>query len=180
MFAMDVKRPGMVYAAVKRTPVAGGSLRSVDDSAARAMKGVIDVVKIGPSSAAGLVGSYSSGDTIAVVADSYWKAEKALATLELEWNTDGKEQVSSASIFEQFNRDITAGVDRANDVAVGDANTAFDAAATVLTADYRVPYLAHTCMEPPNATAEVTADHAEIWVGCQNPLGFRQHLACQP
>ena len=177
MFAMDVKRPGMVYAAVKRTPVAGGSLRRVDDSAARAMKGVIDVVKLGPSSAAGLVGSYSAGDTIAVVADSYWKAEKALAALDIEWNTNGKEQVSSASIFEQFDRDITAGVDRANDVAVGDANAAFDGAATVLTADYRVPYLAHTCMEPPNATAEVTADRAEIWVGCQNPLGFRQHLA---
>ena len=177
MFAMDVKRPGMVYAAVKRTPVAGGSLRRVDDSAARAMNGVIDVVKLGPSSAAGLVGSYSAGDTIAVVADSYWKAEKALAALDIEWNTNGKEQVSSASIFEQFDRDITAGVDRANDVAMGDANAAFDSAATVLTADYRVPYLAHTCMEPPNATAEVTADRAEVWVGCQNPLGFRQHLA---
>ena len=86
----------------------------------RAMKGVIDVVKLGPSSAAGLVGSYSAGDTIAVVADSYWKAEKALAALDIEWNTNGKEQVSSASIFEQFDRDITA-VDRANDVAVGDA-----------------------------------------------------------
>ena len=124
MFAMDVTRPGRVDAAVKRTPVAGGSLRRVDDSAARAMKGVIDVVKMGPSSAAGLVGSYSAGDTIAVVADSYWKAEKALAALDIEWNTNGKEQVSSASIFEQFDRDITAGVDRANDVAVGDANAA--------------------------------------------------------
>ena len=102
MFAMDVKRPGMVYAAVKRTPVAGGTLRRVDDGAARAMKGVIDVVKVGPSSAAGLVGTYSAGDTIAVVADSYWRAEKALAALKLEWNTEGKERVSSESIFEQF------------------------------------------------------------------------------
>ena len=48
-----------------------------------------------------------------MVADSYWKAEKALAALDIEWNTNGKEQVSSASIFEQFDRDITAGVDRA-------------------------------------------------------------------
>ena len=112
-----------------------------------------------------------------MVADSYWRAEKALAALKLEWNTEGKERVSSESIFEQFDRDITAGVDRANDVALGDATAAFDSAATVLTADYRVPYLAHTCMEPPNATAEVSADRAEIWVGCQNPLGFRQHLA---
>ena len=58
---------------------------------------------MGPSSAAGLVGSYSAGDTIAVVADSYWKAEKALAALDIEWNTNGKEQsrvlLSSSSLI---------------------------------------------------------------------------------
>ena len=177
MFAMDVKRPGMVYAAIRRTPVAGGTLLRLDDSKARAMSGVIDVIKIDALKASGMLGAYSAGDSVAVVADSYWRAEKALAVLELEWSTKGKEQVSSASIFEQFDRDITAGVNRLVDVASGDADAAFDSATTLLTADYRVPYLAHTCMEPPNATAEVTADRAEIWIGCQNPLGFRQHLA---
>jgi isoquinoline 1-oxidoreductase beta subunit len=179
IFAMDVKRPGMLYAAVRRSPVFGGSLRRIDDREARAMNGVIDVVTLPGSFAEGLVGAYSASDSVAVVADSYWKAEKALNALEIEWNNQGNDTVSSSSIFEQFDRDIAAATDRQTDVALGDANTAFEDARMVLTADYRVPYLAHSCMEPPNATAEVSLDRAEIWIGCQNPLGFRQHIAAQ-
>jgi isoquinoline 1-oxidoreductase beta subunit len=179
LFAMDVKRPNMVYAAIKRTPVFGGTLKRVDERAARAMKGVIDVVQLPTLSAEGMIGSYSAGDSVAVVADSYWKAERALSALTIEWNTQGNESISSEAIFQQFERDISASTDRKNDVVIGDAATAFDNAETILSADYRVPYLAHTTMEPPNATAEVSADRAEIWVGCQNPLGFRQHIAAE-
>ena len=179
MFAMDVKRPGMVYAAVRRSPVFGSTIRSVDDTAVRAMPGVINVVTIGSSSASGLVGAYKAGDSVAVVADSYWRAEKALSVLEVDWETGGKETVSSETIFAQFDRDISNAVDRKHDVVTGDSDAAFNDASTILTADYRVPFLAHSCMEPPNATAEVSADHAEIWIGCQNPLGFRQHIAAE-
>ena len=179
MFAMDVKRPGMVYAAVRRSPVFGSTIRRIDDTAVRAMPGVIDVVTIGSSSASGIVGAYKAGDSVAVVADSYWRAEKALSVLNVDWDTGGKETVSSETIFAQFDRDISNAVDRKHDVVTGDSDAAFNNASTILTADYRVPFLAHSCMEPPNATAEVSADHAEIWIGCQNPLGFRQHIAAE-
>ncbi len=177
MFAMDIQRPGMVYATVQRSPVFGGSLVSVDDTDARAIKGVIDVIKLPSASIAGMVGNFSAGDAVAVVADSYWTASQGLKALNAKWDGKGNENVSSASIFEQFERDIAAGVDRKNDIAGGDPSSAFASSNNVIEADYRVPYLAHTCMEPLNATVEIDGDSASVWVGCQNPLGFKHAVA---
>lgn len=177
MFALDVQRPGMVYATVQRSPVFGGSLASLDDSDARAIKGVIDVIKLPANAASGMVGNYSASDSVAVVAESYWIAKQGLDALKIEWNDGGLGAVSSESIFKQFDRDISSGTDRQADVTDGDTQQAFASAAKVLEADYRVPYLAHTCMEPLNATVEVSGDSAEIWVGCQNPLGFSRTVA---
>jgi len=174
-FGMDVKRPGMVYAAVRRSPVFGGQLKRVDDSATRAIPGVIDVVTL--SSATSTDQEYPTGDFVAVVASSYWIAERGIKALDIDWDGLGNETVSSDGIFEQFDRDITAGIDREFDLEAGDINASFASAETVISADYTVPFLAHTCMEPLNATAEVSSNSAEVWVGCQNPLGFRQELA---
>ena len=62
-------------------------------------------------------------------------------------------------------------------IVTGEVSAEFASAARVIDADYHVPFLAHTCMEPLNATADVKSDRAEIWVGCQNPLGFRRDVA---
>ena len=100
-----------------------------------------------------------------------------MAALAIEWQNFGKDAVGSDDIFAQFDRDITAAVDRGNDRMQGDVAAALQNAAQVVEAEYRVPYLAHACMEPMNATAHVRDGHCEIWIGCQNPLGFRDAVA---
>ena len=176
-FALDTRLSGMAYASVLRSPVPEGILMSLDDSAAKSMPGVIDVVKIPATSVTNMLGEMRTGEAVAVVADSYWTANRALQILEINWGKTEYDSVSSKSIYEQFDRDISARVDRINDRLEGEVDSAFSRAAKVIDADYHVPFLAHTCMEPLNATADVREDSAEIWVGCQNPLGFRRVVA---
>ncbi len=176
-FALDVQLPDMLYATVVRSPVFGGNVTDVDDSAARQVDGVVDVVRLPSSSSSSMVGAYRTGESIAVVADSYWSAKKGLDALQVSWSDVATETVSSDAIFAQFDRDISAARDRENDIVQGDLESQFAGAARVLEADYHVPYLAHACMEPMNATARVSGGEAEIWVGCQNPLGFLRQVA---
>jgi len=176
-FAMDVQLPNMLYATVVRSPVPGGSVVELDDSAARSVEGVVDVIVIPATTVSSMLGDTVSAETVAIVADSYWSASKGLKELTVQWSEVGFETVSSDGIFEQFNRDISARGERQTDHVQGEAGSVFANAAKVVDADYHVPFLAHTCMEPLNATADVRADSAEIWVGCQNPLGFRRDIA---
>jgi isoquinoline 1-oxidoreductase beta subunit len=124
-----------------------------------------------------MIGGFTAGEAVAVVAEGYWAARQGLEALNVEWNKVGAESVTSETIFAQFDRDISEGKDRKSDLKQGDVAKAFDNAAQVIETDYRVPYLAHTCMEPLNATAQVTASGCELWVGCQNPLGFGRAVA---
>lgn len=176
-FALDVRLPNMLYATVTRSPVFGGSLIGTKDEAARAIEGVVDVVELPSIQSAGMVGAFAAGESVAVIAEGYWPAIQGLKALEIEWDNAGNGSVSSEKIFAQFDDDISAAQDRETDSVIGDAEDGFQNAAKVITADYRVPFLAHTCMEPLNATAEVKDGRCEIWVGCQNPLGFRQAVA---
>ncbi len=177
LFALDVRLPGMLYATTRRAPTFGGEVKSIDDSATRAIPGVVDVVELPPTGVKAMLGGFTSPESVAVVAEGFWAAKRGIEALGVEWNESGNEGVSSEAIFEQFDRDIRAGVEREADVAEGDVEAAMASAAQVLEADYRVPYLAHTCMEPLNATARVENGQCEIWVGCQSPLTFRKAVA---
>ena len=176
-FAMDVQLPNMVYASVVRSPVSGGSLVELDDRAARAIEGVVDVIVIPATTVNNMLGDTLSGESVAVVADSYWSANKAIKELKIQWSEVGFEAVSSDGIFAQFDRDISASTSRETDHVQGESGSVFSSAAKVIDADYHVPFLAHTCMEPLNATADVRDGRAEVWIGCQNPLGFRRDIA---
>lgn len=176
-FALDVRVPDMAYASIMRSPVSGGSIDSIDAGAAQAMEGVIDVVIVPESTVESMLGGTISGEAVAVVADSYWTANRALQEIEVQWSETGFESTSSDDIFAQFDRDISAKTERQTDRVQGEAGSVFSTAAKVIDADYHVPYLAHTCMEPLNATADVRDGQAEVWVGCQNPLGFRRDVA---
>ena len=101
------------------------------------------------------------------MADSYWTANEAVKTLQVTWSETGFESVDSDGIYAQFEQDITGGTERQSDRVTGEVSAEFASAARVIDADYHVPFLAHTCMEPLNATADVKSDRAEIWVGCQ-------------
>ena len=176
-FALDVRLDDMLYATVKRTPTFGGGIDRVDDSAARAIDGVVDVVELPAIEFETMIGSFSVPPAVAVVAEGYWPAKQGVDALDISWTKTGHEGVSSDTIFAQFDRDISEGTDREIDVQDGDLAGAMASAAQVIEADYRVPYLAHTCMEPMNATAHVTDGQCEMWVGSQGPLAFRSAVA---
>ena len=151
IYGIDFTVPGMLYAAVDMAPVFGGKLLSVDSGPAEAMPGVRRVVQL--------------DEAVAVVADSYWRARQALGALAPQFDDAGQGNVSSASIFAAF------------DEALGSAPEMPEAAATVVTADYRVPFLAHATMEPMACTARVDGDRAEVWAGVQDPLNARATAA---
>ncbi|MEE4301242.1 MAG: molybdopterin cofactor-binding domain-containing protein [Pseudomonadales bacterium] len=165
-FGIDADVPGMKHAAILGAPVFGARVAKLDASRANAMSGVVDVVNL--------------DDAVAVVADGWWQAQQALKQVTVEWTETGHEDLDSKAIFARFDRDLdaarTSGGTTA-DVERGDLAAAFGEAAQTVEANYRVPWLAHSCMEPMNATARVDGERCEIWVGCQNPLGYRYEVA---
>ena len=151
VYGIDFTVPDMLYAAIDIAPVFGGKLLSVDSGPAEAMPGVKRVVRL--------------DEAVAVVADSYWRARQALAALKPTFDDAGHGNVSSASIFAAF------------DKALGIAPEMPKDAANVITADYRVPFLAHATMEPMACTARVDGNRAEVWAGVQDPLNARATAA---
>ena len=153
LFSTDVRVPGMVYAAIAHCPVIGGTLASHDYAAIEGRRGVLAAVPL--------------PDAVAVVADTYWRAQRALAAMPVTWSKGPGAGASSA----QWNEEFLAALDRDGAVAdeAGDYAAALESAATVVEADYRVPYLAHACMEPLNCTASVGKERIDVWVGTQNP-----------
>jgi isoquinoline 1-oxidoreductase beta subunit len=153
IYAADVRLPGMVHASVVQCPVFGGKLKSFDESRVKGMRGVKSVV--------------AGDDWVAVVADNWWRANQALKALPVEWDVGENGNVSSESIM-QF---LRTGIE-AKDAPVarkdGDAAGALAGAAKVIEAEYHAPYLNHATMEPQTATALVTDDRVEVWVGTQN------------
>ncbi len=149
-FGIDTRVPGMVYAAVKYSPIFGGELESFDESL-RGKPHIIAVEKI-PGG-------------IAVVADSFFNARKALGELQVTWSQSPLAGFSSR----QFAETLRARLDEPGETAesIGDAPAALATAAETLVAEYHLPFLAHGTMEPPNCTADVRADAAEIWIGNQ-------------
>ena len=176
-FALDIRRPGMLYATVIRAPVFGATIVSIDDQAARKIEGVADVIELPPAQSNMMIGGFQSSPAVAVIADSYWTAKKGRETLNITWSDVDLAARSSTDIFAQFAKDIIASEERQSDRLRGDTPTQLLNASKVIEADYTVPFLAHTCMEPLNATAEISNGQCEIWVGCQNPLGFRKAVA---
>lgn len=165
-FGIDARAEGMRVATVQRSPVFGGRVEAVDDQRALQVSGVEKVVNL--------------GDAVAVVADGYWQAGKALAALDVAWSASERDAVNQDAIFAQFDRDLAAAeVEGGGEVEVdrGDIDNALTTASQRLEAEYRVPYLAHAAMEPLNCTAWLHDGGCEIWTGSQNPLGLRAAVA---
>lgn len=166
MFGIDAALPGMKYATVKASPVFGTKVISIDQSTIQNMPGVRKVVNL--------------GDAVAVVADGYWQAKKALDNLKIDFEQGDNNAVEQSSIFQQFSDDMdaaTATSEEITDFEQGDAPATIAAAKSVVEAEYRVPFLSHATMEPMNCTAWLHDDICEIWTGTQNPLGFAAEAA---
>jgi isoquinoline 1-oxidoreductase subunit beta len=149
-YGIDVRRPGMVYASIARSPVFGGSVRSFNARKAKAVSGVIDVVQI------------SSG--VAVVAKNTWAAFQGKAVLDIAWNPGPNAKVSTEALFAEADHLART---RTNERVRIDRGDAEHAAGNVLYATYRGPFLAHATMEPMNTTADVRADRCEVWTPTQ-------------
>ncbi len=149
-FGIDTRRQGMVFAAIAHCPIFGGAVKSLDDSKARGMPGVLRVATL--------------PGAVAVVADSTWRAKRALAELKIVWDPGAAAALDSAAISQS----LAAAIDRAGKAeAAGDFAAAYASASKRLAADYALPYLAHATMEPMNCTAEVGADFVEVWAPTQ-------------
>lgn len=152
-FGMDVHFDGLLTAMVARAPVFGGTVKSFDDSAARKVPGVRDVVQV-PSG-------------VAVVADHYWAAKQGRDALKIDWNPGpNAAALDDAKLRAEFARLAAAGGGAVASRA-GDADAALKGAAKVIEAEYHVPYLAHAPMEPLNCTVRIGADRCEVWTGTQ-------------
>jgi isoquinoline 1-oxidoreductase beta subunit len=153
IYAIDVRLPGMLYAAIVQCPIYGGRLKSADESAIARMPGVRRLVRM--------------PDAVAVVADSWWRAKRAVEALPVAWDDCGHATVSSASIA-AFVREGLAAEQARVGRADGDAVAALARAARRVEAEYTVPFLAHATMEPQNCTAHVRPDAVEIWAPTQD------------
>ena len=161
-FGIDIDIPGMHHAVLRRSPVAGAKLLSVDTSVARRMPGVTDVVEI------------SNG--VAVVAKKFWQAKKAAAVLSPRWEEVPLSQVST----EQIRADYKAALASDDGVSAreeGDLTDALASAEHRLEAEYWTPYLAHAPLEPMNAVLKIENGEADIWTGNQGPIGVQGLVA---
>jgi isoquinoline 1-oxidoreductase beta subunit len=154
VYAIDLRLPGMLHAAIKACPVFGGKLASFDESKISGRPGKPRAVKVNEA-------------TVAVVADTWWRAKAALDALPIVWDEGAGAAASSATIAEGLKEGLTAQVVHAfrNE---GDALKAIEGAAKKVEAVYSTPFLAHATMEPMNCTVKLSADKAEVWVPTQN------------
>ncbi|HZN52443.1 MAG TPA: molybdopterin cofactor-binding domain-containing protein [Methylomirabilota bacterium] len=154
VYAIDLKLPGMLHAAIKASPVFGGKLVSYDEPKIASRPGVRGVVKVNDS-------------TVAVVADTWWRAKTALEALPIVWDEGAGAAQSSATIASHLEAGLTA-KDAYAFRKEGDALGAIQGAAKKIEAVYSTPFLAHATMEPMNCTVKLSADRAECWVPTQN------------
>jgi isoquinoline 1-oxidoreductase beta subunit len=157
-YGIDVKVDGMKIAAVSICPVPDGKLASLDDSGARKIKGVVDVLRI--------------DNAVAVTADHLWAARQGLAALKITWDYGKKTTLTSESIWS----DLKEASENGKPVLgreEGDADGKMASAAKRVDAVYELPLLAHATMEPINTTIHVRPDACEIWLGTQAPTAVQ-------
>jgi isoquinoline 1-oxidoreductase subunit beta len=151
VYGIDVRPPGVKFATLAQSPVFGGRVKRVDDTAAKAVKGVRQIVRL--------------DDAVAVVADHMGAAKKGLAALVIEWDDGPHAKLDTQAIAAELeNATLNPGAVAQN---IGNIDKAMASAVTRIEATYQVPFLAHATMEPMNCTVHVRKDGCEVWVGNQ-------------
>ncbi len=151
IFGQDIHFEGLKTAMVARSPVFGGTVKSFDASAAKQIKGVQNVVQV-PTG-------------VAVIADHYWAAKQGRDALKVEWDLGANAGLDSNKMLEEYRS--MAATDGLPAAKAGDAKTTIAKAAKVVEAEYVLPYLAHSPMEPLNCAVKISDDGCEIWTGTQ-------------
>lgn len=149
-FGIDVRVPGMVYAAIKHCPSIGGTVASI------------------PAAPAGTIAVVSLGNAVAVVADNTWKAMRAARSLRVQWSIPGSTAaINSQTIATQATNLMANGAALMAE-SEGDAQVALTGSAKTIDVTYSLPYVAHGCMEPLNCTVSITSTRCDVWAPTQS------------
>jgi isoquinoline 1-oxidoreductase beta subunit len=159
VFGVDVKVPNMVQGTVLPCPHYGGKFASIDDAAARAVPGVLDVLTF--------------DDEVVVLAEHFWQAKKGADLLKITWDPGKGRGLDDAAIDVALGTALTKGKSVQKEGKPPDE----DPKAVTLVSDYSVPYLDHATMEPMSCTAHVTADRVDVWTGTQVQTRVRKLAA---
>ena len=160
VYGIDATPPGGLYAAIRHAPTQAGVPIGVE-SLSSDDPGVVKIVSL--------------PHAVAVVADSFWTANRVVQSLDVTFETPERERQVSTSRMRQ---DLESGLDEEGLVveAIGDITVGLEGATTTLSATYHVPHIAHFTMEPVNATAQVTQDRCTVWLPSQAPALVRTEL----
>ncbi|MBS3647223.1 xanthine dehydrogenase family protein molybdopterin-binding subunit [Pseudaminobacter sp. 19-2017] len=176
IYGMDIRVPGMVYAALRQSPVMGGTLVSYDFEAIRHMPGVRAVVEVKPTEpgepdkmkAVFPLGPSAVPAAVAVIADHYWQARTALDALPVVWDDGPGAKWANT---EMMNDAAMGAARKAGDnieLSVGDVEAEFKKGGKILEAEYLTPYCDQVQMEPLNCTVKVDKDSVEVWTPSQH------------
>jgi isoquinoline 1-oxidoreductase beta subunit len=170
VYGMDIRLPGMLYAALLQCPVHGGQLKRFDFDAIRHMPGVRGIAVVDPSAPRGDLkkpafwAHTAAQSGVAVVADHYWQARKALEAMPIEWNPgSGADWKNTQQMYDALYARLKQPAETVVN-NIGDARKAIAAAGpAVIEATYHTPLAEHAALEPLNGTALVTQDRVELW-----------------
>jgi isoquinoline 1-oxidoreductase beta subunit len=163
LFGIDARPPGLLYAAVRMSPVVGGRVAAVNAAAIKSLPGVVGVIDFSNA-----LGAHTgAGAGVAVIASSWWSAKQAAAALPVSWNEGASAKLSSADIFTHFAKRLDA--DAGHVYHSSGTLGAPTPAAKTIHAEYRAPFLAHATMEPVNCTAQVSGGKVTLWASTQVP-----------
>ena len=171
IYGIDVKLPGMKWAAVKSCPVYGGKVKSYDFERIRSQPGVISAIEF-PIPDPALIRERVFSGGVAVIADHWYQAKTALDMMPIEWDVPPKHAALNTA---HMRATLLAAMDKPGRVRtnLGDCDSAFPRGAKIVEATYSTPYLPRARMEPGNATVLVTDDRVDIWIGDQSPQETR-------
>jgi len=153
LYGIDVRLPGMLYAAIAHCPVVGGTLERFDEAEALRRPGVAAIVEV--------------AGALAAVADNWWRANEALAAVRVTWREGDNAKLDSGVLRDRFRAELASNGELACER--GDFAAAMAVASRRLEVLYEMPFLAHAAMEPMNATAWVTEDRVDVGLGTQSP-----------
>jgi isoquinoline 1-oxidoreductase subunit beta len=170
VFGLDKQIPGMLYAAVERNPRLRGKVKSIDDTAARNVRGVKKVFTV----RMGVFSTYREG--VAVVADSTWAAMQGKKALKIEWDDSDFEHLDTDEIYRRMEEALTT-KEGLSFKSQGNADSIIAQTGKKIDVMYQTPYEAHACMEPLNCIAHYQVDKLEIWGPIQAPEWVQDYIS---
>lgn len=169
-FGLDIKMPDMLYASIERSPTPGGKIDKYNKEQLENTPGVTKVIEL---EGTGFPHENHMREGVAILTNNHWQAIKAREILQVSWNETGEPLVQ-----EQVNEKFSLAVSTTGNTVLekGNATSAQTNADKTLEATYHLPFLAHSPMETPNATALVTKDSCKIWCGIQSATRLQTRL----